>query len=213
MSWVLVILGVLAVAGGWIGLPILWGLPNFFERWLEPVFVGTAGLVHSAHRGHGLEWGLMGFSVVIALSGYVFARRLYRDQFGPKTIPARIQASPNRLVRGFYRTVFNKYYVDEVYQASFVRGSVDLSTLLVRFDQRVVDGLVNGAGAVGRFCGMIQGWIDENLVDGAVNLVGSASVRAGRSVRKIQTGRIQAYVFGLTAGAVLLVVLGYMLGR
>ena len=42
MTWVLAVLGVLAVVGGYIGLPILWGLPNFFERWLEPVFESIA---------------------------------------------------------------------------------------------------------------------------------------------------------------------------
>jgi NADH-quinone oxidoreductase subunit L len=103
--------------------------------------------------------------------------------------------------------------VDEAYQASVVNGSVGLSGLLARLDQEIVDGLVNLVGTIGKLFGEIQGWIDYNLVDGAVNLVGGASVRAGRSVRKIQTGRIQSYVFGLTTGAVLLVVLGYMLVR
>jgi NADH-quinone oxidoreductase subunit L len=213
MTWVLAVLAVLAVVGGYIGLPHLWGLPNLFEHWLEPVFAGSGSLVHSAHRGHALEWGLMAFSVLIAFGGYLAARRFYRDQFGPKTVPARIQASPNGLVRGFYRIVFNKYYVDEAYQATFVRGTVGLSGLLAQVDREVVDGLVNLCGAAGRVVSRVQGWIDYTIVDGAVNLVGSASVRAGRAMRRVQTGRIQSYVFGLTAGAVALVVLGYMLVR
>ena len=213
MTWVLAILAALAVGGGWIGLPHLWGLPNWFEHWLEPVFEGSHGLVKSAHRGHGAEWGLMGLSVVIAFAGFLFARWLYRAKFGPATIPARIQAGSNPLVRGFYRVVFNKYYVDEAYQATFVRGSVGLSDLLARVDREVVDGVVNFAGTAGRFCSEIQGWIDQHIVDGAVNLVGSTSIRAGRSVRRIQTGRIQSYVFGLTAGAVVLVLIGYWLAR
>jgi len=35
MTVVLVILAVLAIGGGWIGLPQLWGVPNLFEQWLE----------------------------------------------------------------------------------------------------------------------------------------------------------------------------------
>jgi NADH-quinone oxidoreductase subunit L len=209
MTWVLAILGGLAVVGGYIGLPILWGLPNAFETWLEPIFEGSHHLIHSAERGHGAEWGLMLFSVVIAFSGFFLARWLYKDAKSP--IPGRLLASRNGLVQGFHRVVFNKYYVDEAYQASFVNGTVGLSGLLSWFDRTVIDGIVNLAGTAGRFCSGIQGWIDANIVDGAVNLVASLSMRAGRSLRKVQTGRIQNYVLGLTAGAVVLVVIGFLL--
>jgi hypothetical protein len=43
--------------------------------------------------------------------------------------------------------------------------------------------------------------------------VGALVARAGRGLRHIQTGRIQSYVYSLTAGAVVLVLLGYLLGR
>ncbi len=211
MTWVLAILGVLAVAGGWIGLPHLWGLPNLLEKWLEPVFGSSAPLVFSAGHGSGAEWGLMLFSVVIALGGFGLARWLYLASRNP--IPGRLLQNPNPLVRGFYRTVYNKYYVDELYQATFVNGSVGLSRLLALFDRSVIDGLVNFCGTVGRALSTAQGFIDSRVVDGAVNLVGSTAMQAGRSVRKIETGRIQSYVFGLTVGAVLLVVLGYVLAR
>jgi NADH-quinone oxidoreductase subunit L len=209
MTWVLAVLGGLAVVGGYIGLPILWGLPNAFEKWLEPVFESSAILVRSAHRGHSAEWGLMLFSVVIALSGFFLARWLYKD--AKSAIPGRLLHSGNELVRGFHRIVFNKYYVDEAYQASFVNGTVGLSGLLSWFDRTVIDGAVNLAGTAGKFCSSIQGWIDARVVDGAVNFVGSASMQAGRSLRRVQTGRIQNYVLGLTAGAVVLVVIGFLL--
>jgi NADH-quinone oxidoreductase subunit L len=209
MTWVLAILGGLAVVGGYIGLPILWGMPNAFESWLEPIFEGSHHLIRSAERGHGAEWGLMLFSVVIAFSGFFLARRLYKD--AKSAIPGRLLASRNGLVQGFHRVVFNKYYVDEAYQASFVNGTVGLSGLLSWFDRTIIDGIVNLAGTAGRFCSGIQGWIDANIVDGAVNLVASLSMRAGRSLRRVQTGRIQNYVLGLTAGAVVLVVIGFLL--
>ncbi len=209
ITWVLAILGGLAVVGGYIGLPILWGLPNAFEAWLEPVFAGSHHLIRSAERGHGAEWGLMLLSVVIALGGFFLARWLYRDARNP--IPGRLLQSQNGLVRNFYRIVYNKYYVDEGYQATFVNGTVGFSRLSAWFDRTVIDGLVNLAGTAGRICSAIQGWIDYHLVDGAVNLVGSSSMRAGRSLRRVQTGRIQNYVFGLTAGAVVLVIIGFLL--
>jgi NADH-quinone oxidoreductase subunit L len=207
---VLVVLAALAVGGGWIGLPALWGLPNVFERWLEPVFASSEHRILSAGHGHGAEWGLMLFSVVIAFAGFLVARALYRDARSP--IPGRLLANPDPLVRGVYKTVYNKYYVDEGYKAAFVDRSVQLSRALAWWDTRVIDGIVNLCGAIGRIFGQIQGWIDFRFVDGLVNLVGSAITRAGRALRHIQTGRIQSYVYSLTAGAVVLVVLAYLLG-
>ncbi|HOX26173.1 MAG TPA: NADH-quinone oxidoreductase subunit L [Candidatus Krumholzibacteria bacterium] len=209
MTVVLVVLAALAVGGGWIGLPILWGLPNRFEQWLEPAFAGSHHLIESAHRGHGAEWGLMALSVAIAIAGWFAARWLFRD--GKNPIPARLLASSRPAVRGVYRTVFNKYYVDEFYGRVFVRGTRQLSELLARVDRDVVDGLVNLWGSVGRVVSDVQGMIDAHVVDGAVNAIGAGSVRLGRSLRRLQTGRIQSYVFGLTTGFVILVVIGYLL--
>ncbi len=209
MTWVLVVLAALAVGGGWIGLPILWGLPNWFEQWLEPVFVNSHHLVQSAHRGHGAEWGLMALSVVIAFAGFAAGRWLYRDDKNP--IPRRLLANPDPTLRGIHRTVFNKYYVDEFYNAVFVQGARRLSELLSRVDRNVVDGIVNFWGTAGRAVSNVQGVIDARVVDGAVNGVGALAVRGGRSLRRLQTGRIQSYVFGLSTGFVILVVIGYLL--
>jgi NADH-quinone oxidoreductase subunit L len=73
-----------------------------------------------------------------------------------------------------------------------------------------VDGLVNLAGWIGKVFGFLQGWIDRWFVDGAVNLVGDAIVRSGRSLRRVQSGRIQSYIYGLVLGSVTLVVVVYV---
>ena len=211
MTGVLVILGALSIVGGYVGLPHLWGLPNAFEHWLEPVFAGTEHRILSAGHGHGAEWGLMLFSVAIAFAGFLVARALYRDARSP--VPGRLLASPNPWLRGIHRTVYQKYYVDEGYRAAVVDRSVDLARALAWWDTRVIDGIVNLVGAIGRVFGMLQGWIDFFFVDGLVNTVGALVARAGRGLRHIQTGRIQSYVYSLTAGAVVLVLLGYLLGR
>jgi len=211
MTVVLVILAALAVVGGYIGLPHLWGLPNLFEHWLEPVFHGSSDLIRSAGRGEGAEWTLMLLSVVLAFAGFGAARSLYRD--ARSQVPARLLASPNPLVRGVHKTVFNKYYVDEAYQALFVDRSVQLARWLAWWDLQVIDGIVNLCGTIGRLFSLLQGWIDDRFVDGLVNRVGAIVTGAGRRLRRIQSGQIQAYVYGLTAGAVALVVLAYLLGR
>jgi NADH-quinone oxidoreductase subunit L len=209
MTVVLVILAALAIVGGYVGLPMLWRLPNLFERWLEPVFAGSAHRILSAERGEGAEWVLMLFSVVLAIGGFLVARALYRD--ARSQVPARLLANPNRLVRGVHRTIFNKYYVDEAYKAAVVDRSLQLSNWLAWGDSRLIDGLVNLCGRIGQAFSMVQGWIDNHFVDGLVNLVGNGIARGGRGLRRVQTGRIQSYVFTLTAGAVALVVLAYLL--
>jgi NADH-quinone oxidoreductase subunit L len=209
ITWVLATLALLAVAGGYVGLPLLWGLPNLFEHWLEPVFASSAGLVPSAGFGHGVEWGLMAFSVVVAFAGFGAARALYKD--GVSTLPQRLLDSPNRWLRGVHRVVFHKYYVDEAYDASVVRPSLALSRGLALGDTRLLDGLVNLVGTIGRIFSALQGSIDRLFVDGLVNLVGGAVAAAGRALRRVQTGHVQAYVQGLALGALGLVVLAYLL--
>ena len=53
----------------------------------------------------------------------------------------------------------------------------------------------------------VVGWIDRYLVDGVVNLASAWTLRAGASLRTVQTGRAQDYLYGVTAGFVLLLIL------
>ena len=207
MTLPLVVLGSLAAVGGFIGLPRLWHLPNVFESWLEPVFEGSHPYVQSAEHGHAVEWGLMGLSVILAIVGFLFARWLYRDAKNP--IPARLIESEQPLVKATHRLIYNKYFVDEIYDHAVIRRVVDLSRLLAWTDGRVVDGLVNLAGWIGRLFGGLQGLIDRVFVDGLVNLVGDTIVVAGRTLRALQTGRIQTYIVALLTGSVLLVLAVY----
>jgi NADH-quinone oxidoreductase subunit L len=209
MTGVLAVLGGLAVVGGYLGLPRLWHLPNLFEAWLEPVFEGTSERVLSAGFGHGAEWGLMGFSIVVAFAGFLAARLLYKD--GRSRVPARLLESRNKLVRGVHRVIFNKYYVDEAYDAAIVRPSLGLSRALALGDARVIDALVLLVGVIGRALSRVQGAFDRLFVDGLVERVGRVVRAAGGAVRRVQTGRVQAYVQGMAMGAVALVVLAYLL--
>ncbi|HOU92664.1 MAG TPA: NADH-quinone oxidoreductase subunit L, partial [Polyangiaceae bacterium] len=207
MTGVLAVLAALAVVGGFVGLPLLWGLPNWFERWLEPVFAGSHHRIESGGYGHGLEWALMALSVAVAVTGFVLARWLYRD--GSSPIPARLLASESPAVRGVHRWVYGKYFVDELYELAFVRAVREGARALAVVDARVVDGIVNLCGAIGRACGAVQGLIDRWFVDGIVNLVGDTLVFGGRALRTIQTGLVQAYLYVALAGAVVLILIAY----
>ena len=53
----------------------------------------------------------------------------------------------------------------------------------------------------------VVGWLDRYLVDGVVNYTSAWTLRAGVILRALQTGRAQDYLYGVTAGFLLLVVL------
>jgi NADH-quinone oxidoreductase subunit L len=71
--------------------------------------------------------------------------------------------------------------------------------------------MVNFAGAVGRFLGRLDAAIDRHLVDGAVDALASATLGIGRSFRTLQTGRIQTYLYGALGGALVVVLLNFLI--
>ena len=66
----------------------------------------------------------------------------------------------------------NKYYVDELYDATFIAGTMASGRGLWAFDRNVVDGAVNGTGWLTVFSAWFSALTDRTVVDGAVNLVG-----------------------------------------
>ena len=151
----------------------------------------------------------MGFSIVVALAGFLLARTLYRD--AASSIPARLAESPNPLLRGIHRVVFEKYYVDEIYHAVWIRGCLVLSSFLSWFDRNVVDGIVNFCGVIVRAISWVHGLFDTYIVDGAVNAVAKILGRCGATLRLLQAGRVQGYIVVAMVGAIALVLLGYFM--
>lgn len=179
----LMVLGFLAVFGGYIGMPKIFGmLPNYLEHFLEPVFGahGAAPAAEGAHHySHALELGLMGASVVIALVGIGIAFILYQVR---TSIPASFTAMFPRL----HRAVYNKWYIDELYDFLFVNPCKAAGNFLWKgFDVVVVDGLVNGTAFVVR--------------------------SFGGGLRYLQTGLVHNYAFTMTLGVV--VILAFYLFR
>ncbi len=61
--------------------------------------------------------------------------------------------------------MFNKWYVDEIYDALFVNPCKRLGTFLWRgFDVVVVDGIVNGVARLARGFGQGFSWLHTGLV-------------------------------------------------
>lgn len=165
----LMILAFLSVFGGYVGVPEALGGSNKFHHFFEPV-IRHVGEAKEAHFSHALEYGLMATSVAIAVVGFLISYTFYIKN---PALPERLKNS----LSGLYRLIFNKYYVDEIYEFAFVNGCKGLGTILwQKFDVLVVDGIVNGVAKV-------------------VELTGSV-------VKKLQTGYIQNYAVGILLGLV-----------
>ncbi len=201
MTGVLWVLALLSIVGGWVGWPHIWGGPHTtrFQKWLEPVLPPIDGHPFHFHVADAaVEWVLLILSVAVASFGIFFARRLYKKrQPVPDVLALRLGP--------VHRVLESKYYVDEFYNATFVRGTLLLSTAMWMFDRYVVDGLVNGVRHVTLFV-FAHGsrLFDTYVVDGAVNGLASLAGGSSRGLRRMQSGFVQNYALVMGGGIVLL---------
>ena len=173
MTIPLIVLAALATVGGFLGLP---GDLHFLHHWFAPVFRSAAAVIEPSHS-HALEYGLMGVSVAVALSGIFLARAFYLGNM--REAPARLAGR----MTGVYALVLDKYRIDELYAAVIVRPFTKASSLLHRFfDVIVIDLLgVNGTG-----------W---------------TVMAFGKALRFMQTGQVQQYLAGILIGLAVVSVL------
>lgn len=176
MTAPLVILAIGAVFGGLAGLPHWFpGHPtNWFEHWMSPVFTAAEGLKFLDNTS--LELTLMAVSVALAASSASLAYYMYAG--GGRHLPAQLAER----LKPIYTLVYNKYWIDELYQAVIV-GPIKAFS---RFCWRVID----------------DGLIDGALVNGTAGVVGLS----GRLVRLFTSGDVQRYATVLFVGVWVLLV-------
>jgi NADH-quinone oxidoreductase subunit L len=219
MTLPLMALAVGAMVAGFVSIPPALGGGAMLEHFLEPSLTahaastvaveGGAAAAEAPHEephiSHAAEVGLMAFSVLIAITGILLAYRFYVRS------PETADGLKERYA-GAHNLLYNKYYVDELYDATFVKGTMKSSFGLWTFDRRVVDGAVNGSGWVTVFASWASGLFDKYVVDGAVNLVGRSSEESSFVFRRVQTGLVQNYALLMLAGVCVFVSI-YLLVR
>jgi len=188
MTIPLIILAFLSIVAGWVGIP-----------WLHK---GYSSFVYF-HEVHHLEpnFILMGFATLVALAGIWLAYLMYYKR----------SISTERLKQRFsfiYRVLYNKYYLDELYNAIIIRPLYKLTDFLFKkFDLGVIDWLVNAVGDFTVFLSWLKERFDTLIVDGAVNGLGYVIRGSGAGIRKVQTGQLQNYAFIIFFGIVLIIIL------
>ena len=167
MTVPLVILAVLSVIGGWVGMPGEWLWGDAIGHYLAPALAAP-----SVHQGHptATVMFLMVVTTSVALGGIASAWLLY----------VRLPDLPGRIAtvaQGIYNVLWNKYWIDQVYETLFLGPYRTASRFLW------------------------QG-VDSAVIDGIVNGVGRGVSASALSWRRLQTGNVQNYALGMVVGAV-----------
>lgn len=201
----LVVLAVFAVAAGWVGVPhyfpVLGGqLPNWFGA-----FVGSM-LGHEGEVGHAVftPTPLM-VSIVASLGGLFLGWWVYRTQ------QDRLQDVLARPLGGLYRLLEHKYYVDEFYQAAFIRPALWVAEVFSYrwLDLGLIDGILHGLARVGVAVGhLFREVIDRPVINGAGDALAEGTRDVGVRLRVLQPGRLQVYLL-LALVAVILIGLAF----
>jgi NADH-quinone oxidoreductase subunit L len=174
MTIPLMVLAALSVGSGFIGIPHFEDLKlpeNWLEHYLEPVVGAYSAKATSLVGSQGLF--MVGITVavlaVIFVAYHIFVRR--------NTLPAESEAE----MSGLERLVYNKFYVDEIYDVLITKPLNAISNFFYRIlDLRVVDGVVNGTGEG------VQGW--------------------SALLRRAQSGHVGFYLFAMVVGILLILV-------
>jgi NADH-quinone oxidoreductase subunit L len=177
MALALIALAVGSVVAGYAGLPSILGGGDWFSRYLEPSF-GAAPLEEVVE--HGLEWTLLLASIAAAAAGIGIAAYFFlKNRRAADAVAERFS--------GVRTLLQNKYYVDEIYDATVVQPIRIVSEEAL--------------------------WkvVDIKLIDGAVNGVGQTVAGSSDRVRRLQTGSVRAYAASVFFGVVM--ILGYYLWR
>lgn len=176
MTLPLIVLAVLSVIGGVLNLPAALGGNHWLASFLDPVFAAGNARVGATVPDHSTEYVLMGVSAVAAIVMAVVAYNRYVKK-AHVPIPDEGERTP------LAKLSYNKFYVDELYDAVVVKPLNRLSV----FFHRV---------------------IDRSVIDGFVNLLGGSPTESGKGIRLLQTGNVGFYIFGMVIGVIALLIYG-----
>jgi NADH-quinone oxidoreductase subunit L len=175
MTLPLIVLAILSAFGGYIGVPEVLHGANHLAEFMSPLFDTAKQINPSAFAAttlsHSDEYMLMAISVGIALIAAITAYVMYIQK---ESVPAADQVEKSAI----QRVIYNKYYVDEIYDAVFVKPMNTLSNALYSFGEFFIDLFVNGTAKLVR------------ILSGVL--------------RKTQTGSTGDYVFAMVLGIVVI---------
>lgn len=172
----LIVLAILSVVGGFMGVPEVLGGSHWLNGFLAPVFASSQELVETHHLPHSTEYILMGVVVSLTVVMIVFAYLRYVNK---KHVPV----AEGHIVNPLQRVLYNKYYIDQLYDGLIVRPWYWIS-------------------------GKLDTVIEQLGIDRLVNSSGNSVVAGSKAARLLQNGRVGYYIFVMVISIVLILVLG-----
>jgi len=189
MTLPLVVLAIFAISLGWAGIaesfPVIGNLiPNFVHE-----FVGGTLI----EMPEALPFTVIPLlvSVVAALGGLTLGWLVYRNQKAGAEDPLKATLGP------VHTLLKNKYYFDEIYDTVFVRPAYWLADNFTNqiLDRGIIDGILHFIARVASNVGTIfRNYFDKPVVNGFGDFVGEGVKRVGRTIKVIQTGKVQQYL-------------------
>ena len=161
---------------------------------------GEHGIMYSEtytsalHHAHGTAVIL---SLLMAISGILLAFTMYQW----KKISADKLAEK---LKPLYNFSLNKWYFDELYDKTFVAGTLALSKMVAWIDRVIIDGIVDGSAKITVAFSNFIGKFDNIVIDGLVNFMATLSAFIGLIFRRFQTGKVQTYIIMVIFSIVIL---------
>jgi NADH-quinone oxidoreductase subunit L len=172
MTIPLILLAVLSIVGGLVGIPeVLMANSNSFGDYLSPIFARSTQLLGEHHPTHQTEIVLIGVTTVLSIAVCVWAWNKFKNQ--ASFAPAQ---------NAFAKAIEHKFYIDEIYDAVFVKPYT----------------------ALGKFLNNI---VDTKGIDGIVNGVGRGVNYGSRQLRLLQSGQVGSYLLLMVIGLLFLFII------
>ena len=200
----LIILTVMATAAGWLNG---FGLHDFTDWTRNPVVTTAMSLGHATEAKFSLPAAALSTVAVLVAIGIGWAYYEYHAFGFLHELTSRAGWA-----RATYAFVENKYYLDVLW-TNIVVGSIKkpIAAGCYWFNQNVVDGAINGAATATKIAAAFTyRYIDQDLVDKAVNGTGFSAEEGGSILRRMQTGRVQQYAAAFFGIGVVIIGIGLL---
>ncbi|MEI8131474.1 MAG: NADH-quinone oxidoreductase subunit L [Leptolinea sp.] len=190
MVYPLVLLAIFATAAGWFGIPA--GFPVLGGQaggWFQTFLSSMNPLEGQAGESHSLV--PLFVSLVVSLGGLALGYQVYKEIKADQVDPVKKALGP------LYSLLQNKFYIDEIYTAVFIRPAVWVAEQFTAFwmDKKVIDGVLHAVGAITPlFGGILRNGFDKPVISDSGDALGASLNEISKSLRKVQTGRVQQYM-------------------
>jgi NADH-quinone oxidoreductase subunit L len=160
------------------------GVRNWFHDWVASTLTEHLPAVH-------FSWVPLTTSLFIAIGGLLAGWLLYRKFEAGQEDPVKKWLGP------VYKVLQNGYYFDEIYEVIFIKPAIWISETVsyLWMDRKIIDGFLHLFARVTYSIGyFFRNYIDVPIINGFGDFLGEGSKKLGKSMRVIQTGRVQQYM-------------------